>query len=405
MSSEAIQKLGNLESLRIPRARQPVRTSRKRFVLAATLVVVLAAAGVLASALYSRTIGRPLTVETLLVQGRWDNQPRVMLTGSGYVVTRHKYITIGTKILGQILAEPIEEGQRLKQGDLLARIDDRDYQAQLRQAYAARDLAEANVRLTVANAERARKLDGSGAISKEELETAINAAEVAQAQLKRDEAAVDYAKFEVNQCVITSPINGIVLKKYREMGDTINFGGQIQAGGGATDIAQLADTDDMRAEVDINEADIAKVGMGAPATVVLDAYPDKRFDAALVKVYPEADRQKGTVKVEVQIAKPDLELIKPEMGVKVSFLENRPTIAAAPMIVLPKGAITTEGDSSFVWTVENGSVHKTAIVRAREFETGIEIKQGLKGGETVVVAPTPGLRAGQTVNDNGTAVH
>jgi len=405
MSSEAIQKLGNLESLRIPRARQPVRTSRKRFVLAATLVVVLAAAGVLASALYSRTIGRPLTVETLLVQGRWDNQPRVMLTGSGYVVTRHKYITIGTKILGQILAEPIEEGQRLKQGDLLARIDDRDYQAQLRQAYAARDLAEANVRLTVANAERARKLDGSGAISKEELETAINAAEVAQAQLKRDEAAVDYAKFEVNQCVITSPINGIVLKKYREMGDTINFGGQIQAGGGATDIAQLADTDDMRAEVDINEADIAKVGMGAPATVVLDAYPDKRFDAALVKVYPEADRQKGTVKVEVQIAKPDLELIKPEMGVKVSFLENRPTIAAAPMIVLPKGAITTEGDSSFVWTVENGSVHKTAIVRAREFETGIEIKQGLKGGETVVVAPTPGLRAGQTVNVNGTAVH
>jgi len=205
MSSEAIQKLGNLESLRIPRARQPVRTSRKRFVLAATLVVVLAAAGVLASALYSRTIGRPLTVETLLVQGRWDNQPRVMLTGSGYVVTRHKYITIGVKILGQILAEPIEEGQRLKQGDLLARIDDRDYQAQLRQAYAARDLAEANVRLTVANAERARKLDGSGAISKEELETAINAAEVAQAQLKRDEAAVDYAKFEVNQCVITSP--------------------------------------------------------------------------------------------------------------------------------------------------------------------------------------------------------
>jgi len=200
-------------------------------------------------------------------------------------------------------------------------------------------------------------------------------------------------------------INGIVLKKYREMGDTINFGGQIQAGGGATDIAQLADTDDMRAEVDINEADIAKVGMGAPATVVLDAYPDKRFDAALVKVYPEADRQKGTVKVEVRIAKPDLELIKPEMGVKVSFLENRPTIAAAPMIVLPKGAITTEGDSSFVWTVENGSVHKTAIVRAREFETGIEIKQGLKGGETVVVAPTPGLRGGQTVNVNGTAVH
>lgn len=90
-------------------------------------------------------------------------------------------------------------------------------------------------------------------ISKDDYETATSAAEVAQAELQRDEAALDYAKFEVNQCVITSPINGIVLQKYRELGDTINFGGQIQAGGGATDIVQLADTDDMRAELDINE--------------------------------------------------------------------------------------------------------------------------------------------------------
>ena len=405
MSSEATQKLDSLESLRIARSHQPAHTGRKRFVFAAMLAVALAATGALASILYSRTIGRPLTVQTLLVQVKAGDQPRVMLTGSGYVVTRHKYITIGTKILGQILAEPIEEGQHLKEGDLLARIDDRDYQAQLRQAYAARELAEANVRLAIAKAERARKLDGAGAISEEDLETAINAAEVAQAQLKRDEAAVDYAKFEVNQCVITSPINGIVLKKYREMGDTINFGGQIQAGGGATDIAQLADTDDMRAEVDINESDIAKVGIGAPASVVLDAYPEKRFDAALVKVYPEADRQKGTVKVEVHIEKPDLELIKPEMGVKVSFQENRPATTSAPMMVIPKGAITTEGESSFVWTVENGTLRKTAIVRAREFEAGIEIKQGLKAGDVVVIAATPELRVGKAVTVAGSSNH
>jgi len=88
------------------------------------------------------------------------------------------------------------------------------------------------------------------------------------------------------------------------LGDTINFGGQIQAGGGATDIAQLADTDDMRAEVDINEADIAKVGIGSPATVAL-IRTRQTIDAALVKVYPAADRQKGTVKIEVQIARPD----------------------------------------------------------------------------------------------------
>jgi multidrug resistance efflux pump len=98
-----------------------------------------------------------------------------------------------------------------------------------------------------------------------------------------------------------SPIDGVVLQKYRELGDTINYGGQVQAGGGATDIAQLADTGDMRAEVDINESDIAKVSLGMPAVVVPDAYPQSHFDAKLVKIYPEADRQKATVKVEVHI--------------------------------------------------------------------------------------------------------
>src|SRR5437867_8244679 len=244
------------------------------------------------------------------VWSRTDRQPSVLLTVSDYKVTRHKYIIIGTKILGQIVEEPIEEGQHIKAGDVLARIDDRDYQAQLRQAIASRDVAKANLHLLQNKADRARYLIKTGAISTDDFETAITAAEVAQAELERDEAAVDYAKFNVNQCVISSPINGIVLKKYRELGDTINFGGQIQAGGGATDIAQLADTDDMRAEVDINEADIAKVSIGSPVVVALDSYADKQFDAALVKVYPAADRQKGTIKVEVQITQPDLQTIK-----------------------------------------------------------------------------------------------
>src|SRR5258707_15362259 len=133
----------------------------------------------------------------------------------------------------------------------------------------------------------------TGGIAKDDLETEITGTEVAQAELGRDEAAIDYAKFNVNQCVISSPINGIVLKKYRELGDTINFGGQIQAGGGATDIAQLADTGDMRAEVDINEADIAKVGIGSPATGVTDAFTDRRVFVPPVQGLPETPPQQG----------------------------------------------------------------------------------------------------------------
>src|SRR5260221_4363381 len=180
-----------------------------------------------------------------------------MLLRAGRNMTpRHKYITIGTKILGQLVEEPIEEGQHIKAGDVLARIDDRDYQAQLRQAIAIRDVANANRHLLQNKADRARRLIKTGAISADDFETAITAAEVAQAELERDEAAVDYAKFNVNQSVIKSPINGIVLKKYRELGDTINFVGQNKAGGGATDIAQLGEAAEMRAEVEINEGDI-----------------------------------------------------------------------------------------------------------------------------------------------------
>src|SRR5712672_4626840 len=317
MSAETTAGNHELDRLRIARPPERARRARNPVVSATMMLLAVAIVGAVGYLVYTRTIGRPLTVQTIMVQASHGAEPAVLLTGSGYIVTRHKYITVGTKILGQIVEEPIEEGQHVKKGQVLARIDDRDYQAQLRQAIAIRDVAKANLHLLQHKADRARHLIKSGAISTDDFETAITAAEVAQAELERDEAAVDYAKFNVNQCVITSPINGIVLKKYRELGDTINFGGQIQAGGGATDIAQLADTDDMRAEVDINEADIAKVGIGSPVVVALDSYPDKQFDAALVKVYPAADRQKGTVKIEVQIARPDLQIVKPEMGVKV----------------------------------------------------------------------------------------
>src|SRR2546423_3053431 len=272
MAIEAMQTNHELETLRIMRPQEQPRRKRSRLVSIAILMLLLTVLGAASYVIYAKTIGRSPTVQTMMVVARTDRQSRVLLTGSGYIVTRHKYITIGTKILGQIVAEPIEEGQHIKAGDVLARIDDRDYQAQLRQAIAIRDVAKANLHLLQDKADRARHLIKTGAISTDDFETAITAAEVAQAELERDEAAVDYAKFNVNQCVITSPINGIVLKKYRELGDTINFGGQIQAGGGATDIAPFADTDDMPAAMDINEDDIAKGGIGSPVGASLTVY-------------------------------------------------------------------------------------------------------------------------------------
>ncbi|MGO9059236.1 MAG: efflux RND transporter periplasmic adaptor subunit [Candidatus Binataceae bacterium] len=385
----------DLEALRIKREPQPQR--RSRLLPVALVLLVLAALAAGGYQVYGHTLGRPTEVQTAYVTMQRAGQPGVVLTGSGYVVTGHKYITIGTKILGQIIQEPIEEGQHVKRGELLARIDDRDYLAQLHQAIADRDLAVANVKLKEAQAARLRTLYRNGVESRDQLDVAENALEVARAELARAEAAIDFAKFNVSQCYITSPINGIVLQKYRELGDTINYGGDIQAGGGATDIVQLADTEDMRAEVDINEVDIAKVALGSPAQVIPDAYPDRPFDARLVKIYPEADRQKGTVKVEVGILKPNLAIIKPEMSVRVSFSATPAGAQEKLLLLVPKKALIADGNAVSVWTVRNGAAERVAIKRGRDLEAGVEVKQGLNDGDLVIIDPPADLKDGQKV--------
>jgi RND family efflux transporter MFP subunit len=397
MSTASTSKPDTLDALRIPR--RPERKSQigksYRVVLINSLIVsVLVAA---AYAFYVRAANRTLQVDTFVVTSTQGQQAGILLTGSGYVVTQHKYIIVGTKILGQIVEEPIEEGERVRKGDILARIDDRDYQAQLRQSIADRDAADANVRLWLAKAARQRELYAGGVISKDDLDTSENALAVAQATLKRDEAAIDYAKFEVSQCLIVSPIAGVVLQKYREVGDTINYGGQVQAGGGATEIVQVADTSDMRAEVDINESDIAKVSLGTPAVVVADAYPQARFNARLVKIYPEADRQKATVKVEVRILEPNLAMVKPEMSVKANFLEKRVAKKEQSRLVVPAKAIVHEGSESYVWALRDGTARRLSIVQGGETQSGVEVRQGLKDGDVVIVAAPANLSAGQKV--------
>src|SRR5207247_3901249 len=132
-----------LETLRIELPHEQPRRKRSRLVSIAILMLLTTVLGVASYVIYARTIGRSPTVQTMMIVARADGKSSVLLTGSGYIVTRHKYITIGTKILGQIVEEPIEEGQHIKAGDVLARSDDRDYQALLRQPIGIRDVGKA----------------------------------------------------------------------------------------------------------------------------------------------------------------------------------------------------------------------------------------------------------------------
>src|SRR5467141_5406472 len=194
MAIEATTRNHELETLRIDRPQEQPRRKRSRLISIAMVMVLATVLGAAGYVIYAKTIGQPPTVQTMMIVARTDGKSSVRLTGSGYILTRHKYIIIGTKILGQIVDEPIEEGQHIKVGDVLARIDDRDYQALLRQAIAIRDVAKARLHLLQNQADRARRLITNRAISTDDFETAVTAAKVGQAELERDEAAVDYAK-------------------------------------------------------------------------------------------------------------------------------------------------------------------------------------------------------------------
>jgi multidrug efflux pump subunit AcrA (membrane-fusion protein) len=137
----------------------------------------------------------------------------------------------------------------------------------------------------------------------------------------------------------------------------------------------------MRAEVDINESDIAKLFLGTPAVVVPDAYPEARFDARLVKIYPEADRQKATVRVEVQIVEPNLAMIKPEMRVKADFLKKRISGKEQSHLIVPTKAIEHEGSESYVWTIRDGTARRVSVVKGSETQSGVEVRQGLQDGD------------------------
>jgi HlyD family secretion protein len=389
-----------LESLRIARAEAPKR--RSRLLPAAITIVVLAVLAGVGYEVYLRTFGRPPEVQTAMVTVRSAGQPGVMLTGSGYVVTKHKYISVGANVNGTIVSEPIEEGQLVKKGTLLAKIDDRNYRGLLNQALADRGLAEANVKLLATQANRLRALNREGVASQDELDQVENKLAVAQATLEKAKATIYSAQYFIGQCTITSPINGIVLKKYHEIGDNINYGGQTEAGAGVFDIAQLADTGDMRAEVDINESDISRLAMGTPASVIPDSYPDQSYDAKVVKIYPAADRQKGTVKVEVHLLKPDLTIIKPELSVKVTFLAGAPKQQTSPLVVVPKKAVVGEGKETAVWVIREDHAAKAPVILGREFQDGFEVKQGLEGGEMVIVVPPTTLKDGQAVTPTST---
>ncbi|MBW7907301.1 MAG: efflux RND transporter periplasmic adaptor subunit [Kiritimatiellae bacterium] len=246
----------------------------------------------------------------------------VALTVSGYVIPRER-IEISPRFQGTVKWIGVKKGDRVKAGDVLARLEDDEYRARAADAEARVAKAEAGLELARSNFERAQTLRTKETSSEQELDDARQNLKAAQAELKAAEAALAQAKLYVEWCVIRAPITGVILEKLvnpNELVTPVSFGGSR---GPSTAFLAMADLGDLQVEIDLNEVDTPKVRLGQACRISPEAYPDKRYEGVVAEIAPEANRAKGTLQIKVQIKEPDA-FLTPELSARVDFLSDRP---------------------------------------------------------------------------------
>jgi HlyD family secretion protein len=390
MSETAGKLRENLASLRLERREPPARRRRTRWT-----VVALVAAFVLVSVVARRVLmGSAPVVEvaeaTIPPAGGGEGVP--VLSGAGYVVSADRYISIGVRVAGRIDRYLVEEGDRVQAGDPLVQLDPRDYEAAVARAEANLRLARATAELKTKQLERAQALGGQGVISRDELDVRRADADVSAAQVGQAEAELAQARLSLDYTTLRAPRRGVILAKQKEVGEIAVPGGFAGSG----DLIRMANLDDLRGQVDITESELAKVRLGQRAEAVPDAYPERRYPAHVVKLYPQVDRQKGTLRVEVQIEQPD-DYLWPDMSARITFVEALPGAGGRAGVLVPRAAIRGTADGPFAWAVVDGRVRRTALGLGRDFGDRVQVTSGLDGGETLVVGDPPPLSDGQAV--------
>ncbi|MCZ2155456.1 MAG: efflux RND transporter periplasmic adaptor subunit [Bryobacterales bacterium] len=369
----------------------------------------------------------------------------VILDATGYIVAHHK-IQVASKVVGKVAWIGVEKGDHVKENQVIVRLEDAEYRAQLRQAQGnvaavegrvielrngsrpeEIEVAKANLESAQADLNNARislariqRLVDEKVAPQQQLDDAKGrydnqAARVAslerthelvrvgprkeavmqaEGQLTQARGQVDFYQTQLNDTVIRAPITGTILERIVEKGEFVTTG-FVGDRGAKGYVVSMADLRDLQVELDINQADFARLRRGQKGIIATDAYPDRKYEGVIDEIAPEANRQKATVQVKVKVNNPD-DFLRPEMNASVSFVSGErpaaPTDAApAPAaIYLPATAVR---DGS-VFVVLNGKVVRHAVKTAGITAAGLRIEDGLIGGEDIIVAPTSEIKEG-----------
>ena len=370
---------------------------------------------------------------------------QTILSATGYIVAAHK-IEVASKVVGRVQWIGVDKGDRVKAGQVLVRLEDDEYRAQLTQqhgqlanleakllelkngsrpeevakARADRDEAQADLENAKVSLNRTKQLVSDGVLAKQALDDAqakydSSAAKVSslqhtldlsvlgprkeeiaqvQGQIEEARGGVAYAQTQLDNTIIKSPVTGTILDRNVERGEFVT-NGFVGDKGAKGYLVTMADLNDLQVELDINQNDFAKLGPRQKGVITTDAYPDKKYQGYIEQISPEADRAKATVQVKVKVENPD-EYLRPDMNATVAFYndaQSTPNDQVKSIVTVPASAV----QNGAVFVVVNGRAIKRTITTAGSSSRGILVESGLIGGEDLVVNPPADLKDGQRV--------
>jgi len=398
-----------LDELRIERGAERKPESKTWMAVAAIVVVLVLV--LLAIVWHSRSGG--IVVHTAVARevggGSSGGGERTVLNASGYVTAR-RAATVSSKVTGKVVEILIEEGMKVKEGQVVARLDDTNVktsldvaQAQLESAKTAVDETRAQLKQAESEFQRATNLARQNIASQSDLDKAESDAKSLAARLARQqrditvaERQVDLWQQQMDDMIIRAPFAGVVTTKDAQPGEMIS---PVSAGGGftRTGIGTIVDMDSLEIEIDVNESYINRVEPGQPVVATLDAYPDWKIPCKVIAIIPTADRQKSTVKVRVGFDKLDPRIL-PEMSAKVAFRETGGgTASAIRAVLIPKSAVQSQDGRDVVFVVQNGRAERRAVTITDTQNDDAVLSAGVSAGENVVVDSPAGLADGMAV--------
>ena len=399
-----------LKELRIDRgAAEP--PSRKPWLAIVGVLVVL---GIGAGAWFALSGSGATPVHTATAQAMTSQAAASasVLDATGYVTARRS-ATVSAQITGTLTQVLIEEGDHVQSGQVIATLDDTaqrallaQSQAQLHSAQAQLVQSQAQLAQSKRDLKRMEDMVGRKLVSEQQTEQARTQVETQSAQVVAQQKQIDLAtagvaaaQVQLDYCTVHAPFTGVVIAKAAQVGEIVS---PLSAGGGftRTGVGTIVDMDSLEVEVDVNEAYIGRVVAGRPVESVLNAYPDWKIPSHVIAIIPTADRSKATVKVRIAIEQKDARIV-PDMGVRVSFLEDRkpaaPTQSAPRGALVPSAALRKDGDKDIVFVLKDGKAQRRAVSLGGSVGDAREVRTGVSAGETVIVEAPAELQDGAAV--------